>query len=248
MSRPAGRPPKLSEQIAVDLTRGVHAGEIEPGARLPTEAMLCERYGVSRSVVREAMSMLRSNGVIESRRGSGSFVVEEPTVALAHKLPEPTLAEVIKIFELRRALETDAARMAAERATRAQRSRIRNALVEIEEADEAGESGVAQDLAFHRAIAEAANNEYFVMVLDFYSRFLFRAISVSRGNEARRSPLMAEVVAEHGAIVAAITAGDGAAAAAAAAAHMENGMRRLREMPPALRRSFELGEADDTQA
>tara|TARA_B100001079_G_scaffold234070_1_gene215185 strand:+ start:230 stop:949 length:720 start_codon:yes stop_codon:yes gene_type:complete len=232
----------LSEQIAADLTRDVHAGQIEPGTRLPTEAVLGARYGVSRSAVREAMSMLRSNGVIESRRGSGSFVVEAPTVALAHKLPEPGLDAVIEIFELRRALETDAAGLAAERANRAQRSRIRNALIEIEEADEAGESGVAQDLAFHRAIAEAANNDYFVMVLDFYSRFLFRAISVSRGNEARRSPLMAQVVAEHEAIVAAITVGDSGAARAAAAAHMDNGMRRLRDMSPALRRSLETGQ------
>lgn len=234
MADPAQRPNKLSEQIAQDLTEAIHAGELAPGQKLLTEAELGARYDVSRAVVREAISMLRSEQIVTSRRGSGSFVANEPTVSLAHKLPATTLASVIQIFELRRALETETARLAAQRASRAQRSRIRNALVEIEEADEAGESGVAEDMAFHRAIAEAADNEYFVKVLDFYNRFLYRAITISRGNEARRQHLMAEVVREHKAIVKAILAGRPDAAAAAAACHMDNGMRRLQSMPDSL--------------
>ena len=88
MSEPGVRPPKLSEQIAADLTRDVHAGQIEPGTRLPTEAVLGARYGVSRSAVREAMSMLRSNGVIESRRGSGSFVIFVQNKVFVRQHPE----------------------------------------------------------------------------------------------------------------------------------------------------------------
>ncbi len=228
---PPSRGPQLSEQVAQRLSDAIQAGEWGRGARLPTEAALGERFGISRSVVREAISMLRNGGLVTSRRGSGSFVAESPTVSLRLAIPDPDLQSVVEVLELRRPLEVEAARLAAERHTPSQLRRIRNAMADIDEAVEAGLSGVDQDLAFHRAIAEAANNSHFTAVLDFYNRFLHQAIRVTRTNESLRDTFMQQVVAEHQAILDAIAAGDGEAAARAAATHLEHAETRLRQAP-----------------
>lgn len=233
------RAPGFAEQIAGVLTRAIHTGELRAGERLPTEAALRERYGVSRTVVREAISMLRSAGLVVSRRGSGSFVADEPQVSLVQALPGGSLASVLHLLELRRALEGEAACLAATRCSRSQLRRLRNAMVDIDEAVEAGESGVEQDMAFHRAVAEASNNEYFITVLDFYNRFLYQAISLTRRNEARRDTFVAEVISEHEAIIDAIAAGDGERARQAAWWHMDQARRRLNDIPPSLISGFE---------
>ncbi|WP_456269835.1 FadR family transcriptional regulator [Kushneria sp. AK178] len=240
----SARSPGFAEQIAGVLTRAIHTGEMRPGARLPTEAALRERYGVSRTVVREAISMLRSAGLVVSRRGSGSFVADEPQVSLVQALPGGSLASVLHLLELRRALEGEAACLAATRCSRSQLRRLRHAVIEIDEAVEAGESGVDQDLAFHRAIAEASHNEYFITVLDFYNRFLHQAIGLTRRNEARRETFVAEVISEHDAIIDAIAAGDGERARRAAWWHMDQACRRLNDIPPSLIEGFEHGGSD----
>ena len=237
-TRQPSRGPQLSEQVAQRLSDAIQAGEWGRGARLPTEAALGERFGISRSVVREAISMLRNGGLVTSRRGSGSFVAEAPTVSLRLAIPDPGLQPVAEVLELRRPLEVEAARLAAERRTPSQLRRIRNAMVDIDEAVEAGLSGVDQDLAFHRAIAEAANNTHFTAVLDFYNRFLHQAIRVTRTNESLRETFMQQVVAEHQAILDAIAAGDADAAARAAAIHLEHAETRLRQAPPDLLKSM----------
>ncbi|WP_110644134.1 FadR/GntR family transcriptional regulator [Salinicola sp. CPA57] len=238
------RGPQLSEQVAQRLSDAIQAGEWGRGARLPTEAALGERYGISRSVVREAISMLRNGGLVTSRRGSGSFVAESPTISLRLPIPDPDLQSVVEVLELRRPLEVEAARLAAERCTPSQLRRIRNAMVDIDEAVEAGLSGVDQDLAFHRAIAEAANNTHFTAVLDFYNRFLHHAIRVTRTNESMRETFMQQVVAEHQAILDAIAAGNADAAARAATIHLEHAEMRLRQAPPDLLKSvLERAEA-----
>ncbi|WP_457808329.1 FadR/GntR family transcriptional regulator [Kushneria sp. EE4] len=233
------RTPGFAEQMARALTRAIHTGELRAGDRLPTEAALGRQYDVSRSVVREAISVLRSAGLVVSRRGSGSFVADEPQVSLVQALPGGSLASVLHLLELRRALEGEAAFHAATRCSRSQLRRLRNAMVEIDEAVEAGESGVDQDMAFHRAIAEASNNEYFITVLDFYTRFLHQAIGLTRRNEARRETFVAEVIREHDAIIDAIAAGDGARARQAAWWHMDQARRRLNDIPSSLIEGFE---------
>lgn len=239
------RGPQLSEQVAQRLTDAIQAGEWTRGERLPTEAALGERFGISRSVVREAISMLRMSGLVTSRQGSGSFIAAEPTVSLRLAIPDPDLQSVVEVLELRRPLEVEAARLAAERCTPSQLRRIRNAMVDIDEAVEAGLSGVDQDLAFHRAIAEAANNSHFTAVLDFYNRFLHHAIRVTRTNESLRETFMQQVVAEHQAMLDAIAAGDGNAAAKAAAIHLQHAEARLRQAPPDL---LERVQRDDSTA
>lgn len=229
---------KLSEQIASNLSKDIYTGALRPGEKLPTEAGLSNQYQVSRSVIRESISMLRQDGLIISRQGSGNFVATEPKVTLEHKLPKGSLGSLVEILELRKALEAEAARLAAQRANSTQRTRIKNALTKLNEAERDGKVGASEDMALHNAIAEASNNGYFVKVLSFYRQFLYNAIVISRDNEAKNRILFAEVVDEHQRIVQNILQRQPEQAACESARHLENCIKRLHLAPNSLLKNF----------
>jgi DNA-binding FadR family transcriptional regulator len=136
---------------------------------------------------------------------------------------------VVEILEIRGALETKAAELAAQRRSKAQLRAMRNALAELEDAVERGEDGVREDLAFHRSIVEATGNAHFLETIDFLHQLLHQAISVTRRNEARNQQYMQQVDQEHLQLVEAIAAGDSEAARRAASLHLHNAEGRLRE-------------------
>ncbi|MBA1272952.1 FadR/GntR family transcriptional regulator [Stutzerimonas azotifigens] len=221
--------PKLAERLAKRLSTAVHEGQLTAGTRLPTEQALCEQYGVSRTVVREAISMLKREGMLTSRQGSGTFVVPNPSVALRLSPPQGNFEAVVEILELRSALEIKAAELAAARRTNAQLRAMRNALAELDEAVERGEDGVREDLAFHRSVVAATGNQHFLETIDFLHQLVQQAISVTRRNEARNARYMHQVDREHHALLDAIDAGDSEAARRAASTHLHNAEARLRE-------------------
>lgn len=220
---------RLSDRLAAKLLARVELGELTPGDRLPTESQLAETYGVSRTVVREAVHQLRSRDVLVSRQGSGVYVAQPaPNKPLAfdpHVLD--SLTSVVQIVEVRRALEGEIAALAAERASRAQVSSMRRALHDIERAVAEGGDGVDQDLAFHRTIAEASGNPQFSRLLGFLEQYLREAMRVTRANEARHPGFGHDVRAEHQDIFDAIAARDVAASRRLATRHMERAARRL---------------------
>ena len=220
---------RLSDQVAQQLAAEIHTGRLVPGARLPPEARLVEQFEVSRTVVREAVSRLKSLGLVDSKQGSGVFVsATRPFAPLnfeSHHAESKTA--VIQMVEVRRALEAEVAGLAAERRRLADLRRIRQTVRALDRAVHAGGDGVEEDVLFHRAIADAARNPFLIGTLDYLAQFLRGATRVTRANEARRADFMEQVLAEHAAIVDAIEAGDAAAARAAAAAHMGNAIRRI---------------------
>ncbi|OZI60213.1 FadR/GntR family transcriptional regulator [Bordetella genomosp. 11] len=227
---PALRNANLTEKLSEILARQIESGERAPGSRLPTEEQLAAEYGVSRTVIREGIARLKSDGLVTTRQGLGAFVAETLTAApfrimAGAESPQQTVQQV---FELRIGVETQAAALAAERATATQLREIRAALKELEHVQKHGGDGVEQDMRFHRAIARATNNR----VYDDFTRFLERHVraqlSISRGNSSIAGWLQA-VQQEHQAIYDAIAARDSAAAATAAGAHLRNGMERLRK-------------------
>jgi GntR family transcriptional regulator, transcriptional repressor for pyruvate dehydrogenase complex len=220
---------RLSDRLAALLAEQVSAGSLAPGDRLPTEQQLAELHGVSRTVVREAVHQLKSQGLLISRQGSGVYVAPPATNKPLAFDPEvlESIAAVAQIVEVRRALEGEIAALAAERATPPQIAAIRQAQETIEAAVEAGGDGVDQDLALHRAIAEASGNPQFGRLLGFLEQYLREAMRVTRGNEARHRAFADAVRAEHSALVEAIAAGDAEAARRAAAGHMVQAARRL---------------------
>ena len=224
----------LSDQVAQALIAEIRGGRLAPGDKLPTEVELVAQFAVSRTVVREAISRLKSLGLVDSRQGSGVFVKRAGHAPLNF---DPRLAEskqaVIQIVEVRRALEAEVAGLAAQRRTAADLKRIRQAIAALEKAARTGSDGVEEDVNYHRAIGEAAKNPFLMNTLDYLQQFLRGATRVTRANEARRADFMNQVQAEHEAIVRAIEAGDAAKARQAAARHMDNAIRRIELADPA---------------
>jgi GntR family transcriptional repressor for pyruvate dehydrogenase complex len=220
---------RLSDRLATLLGNRIEGGEFKPGERLPTEQALAQAHGVSRTVVREAMHQLKSRGMLSSRQGLGVFVAAPPLHrALAFDTGVlDSIEAVVQVREVRRALECETAALAAERASRSQVAALRTALREIDRTVADGGDGVAEDLAFHRAMAEATGNPQFTRLLEFLEQYLRDAMRVTRGNEARRGDFMEAVRKEHRAIVDAIAARDPAAARKRALEHMTHGEQRL---------------------
>ncbi len=229
MSTALIHPPGLAHQVCLALRERIVSGFFKPGAKLPTELKLAQSYGVSRSVIREAVARLKSEGLVESRQGSGMFA--KPQARLRplrlEAAPDTSLQAVLQVIELRRSVEAEAAAIAAERASATEIKRIAHALRALDDAVDAGDDGVDLDIAFHRAIAVATANPLYVQVIDFLGQYIRSATQVARANEAQRRTLTLQVRREHAAILYAIEAHDAAAARRSAAAHLCNSAKRI---------------------
>jgi DNA-binding FadR family transcriptional regulator len=220
---------EIGRRIAADIA----SGRTLPGTRLPTEQELMASMGVSRTVIREAVATLRAEGLVATRQGIGSFVAELPAQALFRIEPgqDETLSEALHIMELRTAVETEAAGLAAERATREQRRAIRQALAAIDAAIERGEAAVGEDFALHAAITDATGNPQFRRFLDFLGRFIIPRASVRIRALNLRAYLMT-FQQEHREIVAAIDNRSVDQARAAMRTHLVMSRERYRTLAP----------------
>lgn len=219
----------LADRVTEALTLLVRGSDFPPGARLPSEKEMASRFGVSRTVMREAISRLKSEGLVESRQGVGIFV-RDAKLEGAFRIDRgvvDSVRSVLQIVELRKALEAEIAALAAERCTKAQLAAIQRALKQIDKSVSTGTDGVDADMAFHGCIAQATGNPHFVALVKFIGPFLRDAMQVTRAYEAGSDEMLQQVKQEHQAIVDAIAARDAVAARAAARGHMENAMRRL---------------------
>ena len=220
---------RLSDRLAKSIAQRIDGGALKPGDRLPTELQFAAAYGVSRTVVREAVHQLKSQGLVRSRQGSGVFVTAPPAhraLAFDPKLLE-SMDAVVQMVELRRVIEGEMAALAARRATRAQLAALRRALAAVDAASDRGQLGVEEDLAFHRAIGEATGNPQFLRLLGILEAYARDAMTVTKGYESMRADFMDQVRVEHRAILAAIAAGDEKTARRAAIKHHLNGEKRL---------------------
>jgi GntR family transcriptional repressor for pyruvate dehydrogenase complex len=221
--------PTLSDQVTNALLARIESGQLKPGEKLPPEVVLAPEFGVSRTVVREAISRLKQEGLVESRQGSGVFVRSQAALSPL-KIDDSVIESresVLQIVELRRAIESEAAAMAAQRRSKSQLARMETTLRAIDAEVSAGGDGVAPDVEFHRSIAQATANPFFLKTIDFLIQYLKAATRMTRANEARRIEFIRQVRDEHSAIIEAIRRRDATAARSAAAAHMFNAARRL---------------------
>jgi DNA-binding FadR family transcriptional regulator len=221
--------PTLTDQVTQLLAEQLRSGVYPVNSRLPTEKTIAENFGVSRTVVREAISRLKSEGLVETRQGSGTAVLDPQSSAsfrLASAGNDP-VEGLLRIIELRCGIEAQMAALAAERRTAAELAEIKRAMKAIDQAVASGGDGVKEDLEFHMAISRATRNPYYTDLLGMLTRALHDAIRVTRSNEARRADFTDAVRAEHHAICAAIVAHDPEAARAAALGHMESTVSRM---------------------
>ena len=155
----------LSEHLHAEIVKRVGAGEWPPGTRLPTEADLCRLFGVSRPVVREALSRLRSDRVIETRQGSGSVVRTPAPAAASSFSPVASIADLIRFYEFRIAIESQTAQLAAERRSEADLAALERTVERVRRSHAAGRLDFAADFGFHIAIADASRNQFFASAM-----------------------------------------------------------------------------------
>jgi GntR family transcriptional regulator, transcriptional repressor for pyruvate dehydrogenase complex len=231
---PLAQAPNLTSGLVERLTFEIESGKLAPGSRLPTEQALINATGVSRTVVREAISALRANGLVITRQGVGAFVSPDaqnrPFRIHADELR--SINEVLKVFELRISIETEAAGFAAERRTKRHLGDMKRCLRLIDQQIELGQSAADADYIFHKAIFAAANNSYFVQFLEFLGRFIIPRQRIQRGLEDpdQRGIYLKRIQKEHFAIFDAIKAADPEAARKAARAHLINAQEHYRQL------------------
>ncbi|MFT3735263.1 MAG: FadR/GntR family transcriptional regulator [Rhodocyclaceae bacterium] len=228
---PGARREKLSDQLSRALAERIASGRYGVGERLPSEQELIEEFQVSRTVVREAIAKLRASGQVNTRQGRGAFVVQQRE-ASGFEIDAGSLSvvqEMVAVLELRIALESEAAVLAAQRRTPEQLATMRTALADMTAAISRGENAVQADMAFHRAIAEAAGNAHFLKLFNYVGELLIpraRLQSV-RLDEVPMADYLARIQREHEQICYAIEKQDPEAARAALRMHLSESKARL---------------------
>lgn len=213
------REPRLSDKVADMMLETILSERLKVGDRLPSERELGEQFGVSRTVVREAVRALVAKGVIEVRSGSGLRVAAVNASAVSESMRlflRGGELDFEKVHEVRKLLEVHLAGLAAERATPTDLEALRE--VHERMTTEVGdvESAARDDLEFHRAVARATQNELYLVLMDSIGNSL---IDIRRENLGSGSATM--TLAQHGAILEAIERHDADAAREAMRAHLE---------------------------
>ena len=244
--RPLSAPRGLTQQLVTQITDDITNGRLLPGARLPTEKAMMSATGVSRTVVREAVACLRSDGLVTVRQGVGAFVAHHARRPFRIEVDDlHSLHEALQIMELRTGVEIEAAGLAAERGETAAFRTIAEAYGMIEGAIERGEAAVDEDFAFHCSIADATGNSQFRRFLEYLGRFIIPRQSIRRSlprMEDQRSYLM-RIQREHLEILDCIRKQAPASARAAMRRHLTNSRRRYQKLKAALDDGPEAAEA-----
>ena len=230
----------LTEQVTDSLRERIAGGTWRAGEKLPTEQQLVEEFGVSRTVVREAVAALRADRLIEARQGVGVFVLDQPkspsALDIFREIPQK-LSSVIEMLELRAAVEIEAAGLAAIRCSPAQEVRIRECFDEMAAEIAAGRTAEEADFAFHAAIARATANGQFMEFLNYLGRRTIPRSQLQRNatSNADRELLLdreRRLLEEHRAILEAIRLRDADAAREAMRAHLRGSLERYRGLMP----------------
>jgi GntR family transcriptional repressor for pyruvate dehydrogenase complex len=232
--RPLAAARKRSRGLFEQLAEQIKSGRLSPGERLPTEQELTRAARVSRTVVREAVAALRAEGLVITRQGVGAFVSAAPQQAPFRIDPErmQSLDDILSVMELRLGVEIESAGLAAERATRPQLRAIGAALETIDRAADDGKNAVDEDLALHKAIAEATGNPEFARFLQFIGRHLIprRIVSGLPESMGGRRVYLELIQEEHRRIYEAIRSRDPKAAREAMRRHLTRSLERYRRL------------------
>jgi GntR family transcriptional repressor for pyruvate dehydrogenase complex len=232
--------PRKSRSLGLDLvdklTADVRLGRLVAGDKLPSEAEIMKHFGVSRTVVREALSKLQAAQLVETRHGIGTFVLPQnsaPTFQISpHQLG--TLHEVIALLEFRISIETEASALASQRRNAENLEEMQDAMDAFSNAIEAGRDAVQADFRFHQAIARATHNKHFQDLMHSLGTG-----AIPRGRlqstlpaDDKRLVYLRRVHQEHESIFNAIAAQDPEAARAAMRTHLSNSRDRLKKGSP----------------
>ena len=213
------REPRLSDKVAEMMLDTILSHRLQVGDRLPSERELGEQFGVSRTVVREAVRALVAKGVIEVRSGSGLRVAAVDAAAVTESMSlylRGGTLDFEKVHEVRALLEVHIAGVAAERATDADLARLREVHERMERERADVDAAARDDLEFHRVIAGATQNDLYLLLMDSIGAAL---IDIRRENLGSGSAPM--TLSQHESVLDRVAAGDADGAREAMAAHLE---------------------------
>ncbi|MVA25439.1 FadR/GntR family transcriptional regulator [Agrobacterium vitis] len=234
----AQRKPRLAESVIEALRADIVGGRLALGTQLPTEPGLIERFGVSRTVIREALAELRAAGLVDARQGKGVFVVDDlPGQEMRLSTEEQrSIPRTLEMLEFRVAIETEAAALAAVRRSSAQEYEIRaaNEVMADLVAEKAPTSKA--DFDFHLAIARATNNSYYLSAMQSFGPQAIPRSNLPNLASSRSETYLSQVVEEHGRIADAISGQDPQGARAAMREHIEKSQERHRALARNLRK------------
>jgi GntR family transcriptional repressor for pyruvate dehydrogenase complex len=220
--------PAMAARVAAYLEGAILDRTFEPGAKLPTEGMLSQQFGVSRAVVREAIARVKAEGLVRSRQGSGLYVAP-PSERRSFRIngdPARDTDRMFAFFELRRPMEVASARLAAARRSAHDLGRIAAAHEGMSVVDDWSRDGVDADLRLHHAIAVATHNPYYIDFMAFLGNVIGASMRMARA-ETGQAVRDALTIAEHALILRAIEAGDPDAAARAMEHHLDAARERM---------------------
>ena len=221
------RPVRLADQIYQHLLEQIVIGELAVGQRLPSEGQLCALFGVSRPVIRETIARLQADAVVATRKGSGTVVLHRPSRAILGLAHSGEIADLMRCFEFRIALEGEATWLAAQRRALDDIDAIEKAMADLDGVIERGEVGVDADFQLHAAIARASKNSFFIEQLNRLAEVVRNGMNLTRRlSLARKHKRQILVQAEHRAIVEAIVHQDDEGARNAMRLHIDNARRR----------------------
>ncbi len=228
----------LADALFSKLEARILSGEMPPGSRFPSQKEIAEVERVSRTVVREAVARLEAQRFAVSRQGSGVYVPDDVRYRAFQVTREELseLSDVVKLLEMRLAIEAEMAALAAARRTVKDISDMRKALRRMEEMSADPMVSAQADAAFHMTIARATKNDYYVRFMDFLGIRLVPPRSLYLRDHPRQThdTYVAKVHAEHEAILDSIVRMDATRARAAARRHMQESLSRHTALSHAL--------------
>ncbi len=224
------RPRRLAKELIDALSEQIRSRALRPGDKLPTESAIMAEHGVSRTVVREAISGLQAAGFVETRHGIGTFVLEWPGGFEFRVDPHsiPTVRDILAMLELRMSLESEAAALAAARRTDEQLAELRRVLDAYQAALEGGGDTAEPDFQFHLRVAEATGNRYFPEVLARFGTTTIPRTRVSLlQSPGGQAAYLTTLGREHELIYTAILRGDPEDASRFMRTHLSNSRDRF---------------------
>ena len=212
---------KLSEIAYAKIVDLIASGAYGVNARLPTESTLSERLAVSRPIVREALARLREDGVIISRRGSGTYIRSMQGVRSTQLGPVSSIGDMRHCLVFRRGLESDSAYHAA--LSGVDDDRLDVAYARLEASIDGGTIPSDEDFGFHLAIAQRTGNRYYESTMVALKESIATSMGITRSFLVPRGAVrMRGVHDEHSAIYRAIKDGDAPGARRAMQRHIDN--------------------------
>jgi DNA-binding FadR family transcriptional regulator len=230
----SGKRRSLTELVIQALSDKIDRGEYAPGSKLPTEPELCSEFGVSRTVIREAVASLKLGRRLIARHGVGVFVAEQPTQSgETNFIDSTTLNNSMHVLELRIGVEAECAAYAAMRRSEHHLRALKEVYARMEIVAVDDEAACARaDFEFHLAVATCSENPHFTSILRTLGQEIIIDLRLkhAKANAKERKTYIRRIQREHGDILDAIERQDESAARRAMRRHLNESLERYHHL------------------